>query len=101
MSFNSGMLNFDETFLFKTDSLLKVKNLTLIKSAESLFKDKPAYWYLVKGFKNGYPFHQFNLLVKNTANTYFSAYSEIYGDDLMDERLCSSISILENIEFLE
>ena len=40
-------------------------------------------------------------IVKISENTYFSAYSEIYGNNNIDKRICESISLLESIQFLE
>lgn len=100
-SFNLGELNFNDTFYKRTDSIIKANNLQIIKTGNQSFQDMPAYWYLVKGTKKGFTFHQFNLLVRNSPNTYFKAYSEIYGDEYINERICESIHLLKNIEFLE
>ena len=100
-SFNLGELNFNDTFYAKTDSIIKANNLQIVKTGNQLFQEMPAYWYLVKGTKKGFTFHQFNLLVKNSSSTYFKAYSEIYGDESINERICESILLLKNIEFLE
>jgi len=78
-----------------------MNNLEKIKSGQILFQNKPALWYVVKGKKNGFPYHQFNLMVENTETTYFSVYSEIYGDKNIEERICESISIIDKIEFLQ
>ncbi|SNR35704.1 hypothetical protein [Lutibacter flavus] len=100
VSFNYGNLNFDDSFHKKTDSLLTNSNLQKIKSNTIQFRNKPAYWYVVKGTKKGFNYHQFNLIVLNSENTYFTANSEIYGDNNIDDRICESISILDKIEFL-
>ena len=101
VSFNLGELDFNDTFYKRTDSIITANNLQIIKSGNQPFQKMPAYWYLVKGTKKGFPFHQFNLMVKNSSNAYFSAYSEIYGDAHINERICESLGLLENIEFLE
>ncbi len=100
-SFHLGNLNFDTPFYKKTDSLLHKNNLLLIDSGKQSFQKKPTYWYVVKGIKKGFTFHQFNLLVKLSENTYFSAYSEIYGNTKIKERICKSLSIINKIEFLQ
>ena len=100
-SFNYGTLNFDASFHKKTDSILTKNNLLIINSGNQSFQSKPAYWYVAKGLKNGFTYHQFNLTVKQSENTYFNAYSEIYGDNKITERICETISILEKIEFLQ
>lgn len=100
-SFNLGSLNFDTNFHQKKDSLLSRNDLELIKEGNQLFLSKSAYWYVSKGKKNGYTYHQFNLTLKQSENTYFNAYSEIYGDTLVNNRICETISILEKVEFLQ
>jgi hypothetical protein len=100
-AFNFGELNFDLEFHQKTDSILTVSNLKKIKEGTLKFKSKPAFWYLVKGTKNGFEYHQFNILVKNTSTTYFTANSEIYGTENVNKRICESISLMEKIEFLQ
>jgi len=100
-SFNHGILNFDANFYKKTDSILTKNNLLIINSGNQSFQSKPAYWYVAKGSKNGFIYHQFNLTIKQSKNTYFNAYSEIYGANKINERICETISILEKIEFLQ
>ena len=100
-AFNFGNLEFNEEFYLKTDSIILVSSLQKAKDGNLQFKSKPAYWYLVKGTKKGFSYHQFNLMVKLSKETYFTAYSEIYGTKNIDERICESISILESIEFLQ
>ncbi|MEX1382166.1 hypothetical protein [Lutibacter sp.] len=100
-AFNFGNLEFNEEFYKKTDSILAISNLQKVKAGSLQFKSKPAYWYLVTGTKKGFKYNQFNLMVKLSKETYFTAYSEIYGTDKIDERICESISILDNIEFLQ
>lgn len=100
-SFKLGTLNFDDDFYKKTDSILASNNLQLINSGKQSFQSKPTYWYVAKGSKNGFMYHQFNLTTKQSENTYFNAYSEIYGEDNISERICETISILEKIEFLK
>lgn len=101
VAFNFGELSFDKEFYKKTDSIIATNNLQKIKDGIIKFQTKPTYWYLVKGTKNGFDYHQFNLLVKNSSTTYFTAYSEVYGTQNVNERICKSISILEKIEFLQ
>ena len=101
VSFNYGNLHFNDSFHKKTDSLITNSNLQKIKFNTIQFQNKPAYWYVVKGTKKGFNYHQFNLIVLNSENTYFTANSEIYGDKNIETRICESISILDKIEFLK
>lgn len=100
-SFNFGKLEFSADFHKKTDSILDVNSFQKINDGNISFQSMPAYWYLLKGRKKGFTYHQFNLMVIVSDNTYFKAYTEIYGDKNVNDRICSSISILEKIEFLK
>ena len=100
-SYTFGNLNFNEDYLKKTDSVIAANNLEKIDSGNHSFKSKQTNWYLVKGTKKGYTYHQFNLTAKLSENSYFNAYSEVYGDLNIEERICESISIIENVKFLQ
>lgn len=100
-SFNMGDLNFNSDFHHRKDSVLKANNLKIIDYGNQSFKSKPSFWYISKGRKNNFEYHRFTVLAKISENTYFSAYSEIYGDANIEKRICESISLLETIQFLE
>lgn len=99
-SFNLGALNFDENFYQKNDSILSVLNLQKLDFGNITFQSKPAFWYVAKGSKNNFKYQTFNLTVKISENTYFNAFSEIYGEENIEERICKSIAIIETVEFL-
>jgi hypothetical protein len=100
-SFNFGNLNFNTDFHKKTDSIIAISNLEKTNSGNFSFKSNPAYWYLVNGTKKGFNYHQFNLIVKLSDETYFTAYTEVYGDSNINERICESIAIFDKIKFLQ
>lgn len=100
-SFNNGTTNFSKYFFKKTDSILAKNNLQIINSGKQPFQSKPTYWYIAKGLKNGFTYHYFNLTSKHSESNYFTAYSEIYGDNNVEDRICKTIAILEKIEFLK
>jgi len=100
-SYALGTINFDADFLKKTDSIITQNNFKKIQSKKTKFAELPAFWYIIKGKKNGFPYHQFNLIAIKSEVAYFSATVEIYGDLKIEERICESISILEKIEFLQ
>lgn len=101
VSYNLGALNLDKDFHHRKDSVLKANNLKIIASGNESFQSKPSFWYVSKGTKNNFEYHRFTVMTKLSENTYFSAYSEIYGNANIDQRICESISLLESIQFLE
>jgi len=100
-SYALGTVDFDAGFYQKIDSIISQNNFEKIKSGTTTFIELPSYWYVIKGKKNGFTYHQFNIIAKKSEVAYFSANIEIYGDIKIDERLCESISLLEKIEFLQ
>jgi hypothetical protein len=100
-SFNYGKLLFTPEFYAKNDSIFKSLNFEKKNSGTIQFQEKPSYWQVVKGEKNGFPYQQFNLYVILSEDTYFNAVTEIYGETTIDERICESISIINHIEFLQ
>jgi len=100
-SFSIGTLDFNSQFYKKVDSILLKNNLQIINSGNQPYQSKPTYWYVAKGVKNGFSYHQFNLTTKRSENTYFNVYSEIYGNENINERICKTISLLEKVEFLQ
>ncbi len=100
VSYNLGELIINNDFVVKNDSILKTNNLQKIKYGNDNFQLRQSYWFLANGTKKGFLFHQFNIFVKLSENSYLNSYVEIYGENNIEERLCSAISIIEKIEFL-
>lgn len=100
-SFNLGTVVFDTRFFARNDSIASLKKLNVIQSKKLNFQSKESYYYILKGFKNNYPYHQFNLTVKLTDQSYFNTYVEIYGEDAVDARICKAIAIIDKVEFLQ
>lgn len=100
-SFNLGELNFDEKFYNKRDSLLQVNQLFLISSGKEILKEKPSFWYISKGNKNGFLYHQLNFLIKTSKSSYFNATTKVYGNENIEERFCEAVSIIKTVNFLE
>jgi hypothetical protein len=100
-SFNNGSLVFDDYFFKRIDSVLSNEQLELMNSGTVELNENIGYWYLVNGTKNGYPYHKFNLSFPCGKDTYFNTFTELYGDTQIQERLCDSFNLLDNLEFSE
>ncbi|MEE9348436.1 MAG: hypothetical protein V3U80_00145 [Flavobacteriaceae bacterium] len=98
---NNGNLEVNDAF---KDKKLKQYEEDHFKNAKFKFityNDKPSIWFLAKGEKLNKTYHYFQLFVKNSPTDYFEFSTEIYGDDLVDERLCESIALLKKVEILK
>lgn len=100
-SYNLGEVNFNDAFFKRNDSLATSKNLKIIQSKNIQFQSKESYYYLLKGIKNDFTYHQFQLTVKLTDNSFFNSYIDVYGEVAVEDRICEAIAILDEIEFLQ
>lgn len=98
VAYKSGEINIGASFLVQ---LNKNNPFEVLKSNTEKFKDYTSYWQVSKGEKNGYPYHLFNLFVEVSKQGYIEVKSEFYGSDLVDERLCESLEIINTLEILE
>jgi len=101
VSFYKGNLKLNDVYNTKMDSMLLKNKLIKYSSGNEAFANKPSYWYLANGTKNGFSYHQLSITIKNSDKSYINATSEIYGDELVNNRICQSISILKSIQFLQ
>lgn len=62
------------------------------------FHDKSSVWLLAEGTRNGLPYHLFKLLSKKNTETYYQIEAQIYGDSLVNERVCKAISVIETLK---
>lgn len=100
-SFNLGELKFNSNFRKKIDSVLIADDLVLVSSGEEEFHKKPSIWYLSKGNKNGFTYHQLNFFTKLSKTNYFSTTTKVFGDHTINQRFCESIAIQKTVTFLQ
>jgi len=96
-SFKTGELQLNAEFG------LKIKNSTsdeIVTSKFEVINEKFVFWYLTKGIKNNYEHHELTLYFKTSADTYLQVSVEIYGLEMVDERLCEAINLIKTIEFI-
>lgn len=78
----------------------KNNSYEVLRSNFEPFKEFNSYWQVSKGDKNGYVYHLFQQFIPHKNKGYIEIKTEIYGEALVDERLCESLTILESLEFL-
>ncbi|MDP3313243.1 hypothetical protein [Lutibacter sp.] len=100
-SHNFGTIQFDAIFKRENDSILNVNSLKIIKAGEISFQNKPAYFYIAQGTRNNLVYHKFNITVLLGSTSFFNAYSEVFGNKNVDERICESISLIQQVKFLQ
>ncbi len=97
ISFITNPDNIDDDFIYKVKRDNEEFQLTEVKSKRLQFKRKDAYYNLAKGKRGKFNYHILNLYGK-TQTGFIHAKTEIYGDSLINERLCSAISLINDIQ---
>ena len=97
-AWKNGDLQLNDSF---EKSILNANSYPIIKSNKEQFRELPCYWYISKGTKNDFTYHIFNLFIKTSEENYLEFKAEIYGEELVDERLCEAIAVINSVEIIE
>ena len=97
VAWKNGGLKLNDSF---EKSIVNTSSYTIMKSNIEQFKGLPCYWNVSKGTKNNYTYHLFNLFVKSSDHTYLEIKTEIYGEEMVDERLCEALNIINSVKIL-
>lgn len=101
IAFNSGELVLDDNFKNKIIIDLKEEQLQNLKFKFDTFKEKSCLWFVSKGMKKKLDYYYFQMFVLNSSTDYYEITTKIYGNELLDERLCESIAIISEMKFLK
>lgn len=91
-------LAFNDEFLQKTKNKELELQLQNLKAKEIYFLEKPSYLQHSKGKKGKYAYEIINLFSKVNSDNFLHSKIEVYGDSLVNERLCKAINLLEKIK---
>ena len=89
---------FDATFKQKINADNVQMGLEEVKSKDIKHLDKTSFYSLAKGKKGKYTYHILNVFTKVNSDNFLHVKTEIYGDSLVNERICKAISLLDKIE---
>tara|TARA_R110002073_G_scaffold128999_3_gene275071 strand:- start:26659 stop:27207 length:549 start_codon:yes stop_codon:yes gene_type:complete len=95
----SNALKLDSDFIQKFKTSLTDQKLVESTSYKLKFQEKESYYSRALGKKRNFAYEICNLFIKINDNNYIHAKAEVYGDYLINERLCNAISLLEKIEY--
>lgn len=102
IAWHQGELNFNEDFKDNISKELKEKGLLkLEKSGFVKIKKYDSYYNLAVGKDAELTYHYLQVYLKYKPDEYYTFTSKIYGDEFVDERVCSSISLFNKIKFLK
>ena len=98
VTFVKNKILLDEAFILQQEQVNLKKELLKIKSKEITFLEKPALLFVYKGKKGDYAYQTCHIFMKVNDQNLIFIKTEIYGDSLVNERLCSAFSLIENIK---
>ncbi|CAM1369645.1 conserved hypothetical protein [Tenacibaculum litopenaei] len=100
ISFLNNSTPIDSKFSDKISSDNKKMGFKEVKTKRFTIDDSPAYYTLAKGKKGAYPYTILNIFHKPSEEALLHSKVEIYGDSLVDERLCKSVQLIKKIKTL-
>lgn len=95
VAYKYSTIQIDDSFQTKIN---KSNTLDVLKNNIETYKDSPSYWQVSKGVKNGYVLHEFHQFIQDGSEGFIEIKTEFYGEDLVDERLCEALRIINTIE---
>ena len=94
-------IKFDRIFKLKQKQESIAKNLTNIASGETILINKPAYYSFSKGIKRSYSYQVCHYFINTNAQNFIHVKAEVYGDSLVNNRLCKAFTLLEKIKLIK
>ena len=101
ITFVEKKINFDEAFLLQQEQKYLSKNLIKIKSKRLKNSEKPTLYMVYKGKKGNFNYQICNTFIKINTSNFILAKTEVYGDSLVNQRLCKAFSLIEKIKLLQ
>ena len=98
ITFIKNKINFNEDFLLKQEQENLLKKLIRIKHKEITFLKQPSIYIHYKGKKSKLNYQTYHIFIKINKENFIFAKIEIYGNSLVNQRLCSAIQLIENIK---
>ena len=102
VTWHQGEIQFNNDFETLVLNDLKInQQLSPLKSGFGSFMDYPGYFNLSIGNQSGFDHHFFQIFIKTAPDEYYTFTTKVYGSEFVEERICASISIFENISILK
>lgn len=89
---------FDTDFKQKLSSENLQMGLTEVKSKDISYLNNKAYYSLAGGKRGKFDYHILNVFTKVNSDNFLHVKAEVYGDSLVNERLCKAIGLIDEIE---
>ncbi|MDT7831835.1 hypothetical protein RQM59_05550 [Flavobacteriaceae bacterium S356] len=100
VTFIKQKTNFDAAFLSNVQTNYVNAALKEEKNKTFSLNDYPSYYTVAKGIRNNFPYTICNVFINTMGDgTFIHAKLEVYGDSLVEQRLCKGIDLVEKIRF--
>ncbi len=102
LAWHQGELLLDDNLDTKIKDLVQSKEqLETLKSGFSNFKNTPSYYNLSIGSAMQKTYHYLQIFTPTKVDEYYTFTVKIYGEEAVEERICESIALFENLTFLD
>lgn len=98
INYMKNNININDIFKLKIEQDNLANNLIQKKGQEITFLNKPSYFTIAFGKKEKFKYQQLQVFSKIDNKNSLLATALIYGDSLVDKRICKAISLLEKIK---
>lgn len=95
VAFKNGEITINQDFI---ETFNKQMPYEVVYNAVEPFKEHASFWQVAKGAKQGYNYHVFQQVIKKNATSFIEIKIELYGDELVDERLCEALSLVHTLQ---
>lgn len=92
-------LNLNDTFFQRFKTNLQNRKLVETTSYDLKFQEKDAYYSRSLGKRGQFDYQIINLFIKVNSGNYIHAKAEVYGDSLVNQRLCNALSLIDKLEY--
>ncbi|MGJ8743224.1 hypothetical protein [Polaribacter sp.] len=92
---------FDTTFKLKEEQESLSKKLIQTKTKETKLLKKPAFYTLSKGLKGKFTYQVCKAFIKINEENFILAKVEVYGDSLVNQRLCNAFTLIDKIKIID
>lgn len=99
VSFIQKSINFDDNFKLNLEREKLSEQLIRIKSKNQHFNTKEAYYAVSVGKKNNFNYKILDYFIKVDNQNFTHIKVQIYGDSLVNQRLCKTIELIDKIKF--
>jgi len=102
ITWHQGELVLNKDFELKVEENA-TRNLKLIpvKSGFGDYLGHPAFYHIATGKSDDLSWHYLQIYVQHSIDEYYTFTAKIYGNEFVNERICSSFSLFNNISFLK